>query len=316
MKRRGEEIKINPLKKCYLFLLLPFLCAWLAVGPNVFAEMELDATENTPESSLLATDTNPSEENLEITDSEEQNEDSESDMNQQRAANPIEPADSGEYQYTAKEVGETNGLIQFGQRQFDVIYGGLMCGGTSIANKEKPEEPKTRDLHVTKTWELQGGELPVQQIEVELYRNGVATGQTLTLSASNEGQGVFRNLPQMNPADSAEYQYTAKEVGETNGLIQFDEREFDVTYTGTMSDGFTIKNKENPTTPADIPEEPGEPEEPPTPPETPEEPSAPEIPRKQLPPTGEVMNGYVIIGFLLLMNSIIMLTWVNHSKKY
>lgn len=168
------------------------------MGPNVFAEMELDATENTPESSLLATDTNPSEENLEITDSEEQNKDSESDMNQQRAANPIEPADSGEYQYTAKEVGETNGLIQFGQRQFDVIYGGLMCGGTSIANKEKPEEPKTCDLHVTKTWELQGGE----------------------------------------------------------------------------------------------------------------------IPRKQLPPTGEVMNGYVIIGFLLLMNSIIMLTWVNHSKKY
>ena len=242
MKRRGEEIKINPLKKCYLFLLLPFLCAWLAVGPNVFAEMELDATENTPESSLLATDTNPSEENLEITDTEEQNEDSESDMNQQRAANPIEPA-------------------------------------------------------------------------ADLYLNGESGEDNHDGSSTELAVKTFEKA-KMNPADSAEYQYTAKEVGETNGLIQFDEREFDVTYTGTMSDGFTIKNKENPTTPADIPEEPGEPEEPPTPPETPEEPSAPEIPRKQLPPTGEVMNGYVIIGFLLLMNSIIMLTWVNHSKKY
>ncbi|EKB57275.1 Cna B-type domain-containing protein, partial [Falseniella ignava] len=234
----------------------------------------------------------------------------------------INPADSTEYVYTVKEVGEANGLIQFGERQFDVIYGGLMGGVTSITNKEKTQEPKTRDLHVTKAWELQGNELLVPQIEVELYRNGEATGQTLTLSASNDWQGTFRDLALINPANSTEYVYTVKEVGEANGLIQFGERQFDVTYTGTMIDGFTIENKEKPTTPPDIPEEPGEPEEPPTPPEIPEEPgepekpSAPENPRKQLPPTGEVMSGYVLVGLLLIMNAIIVFTLIDFNEDY
>ncbi len=231
----------------------------------------------------------------------------------------MNPADSTEYVYTVKEVGEAEGRIQFGERQFDVTYTGTMADGFTITNQEIE---RTRDLHVTKAWDLVGTEHPVEVIEVELYRNGVATGQTLTLSASNEWQGTFHDLALINPADSTEYVYTVKEVGEANALIQFGERQFDVTYTGTMIDGFTIENKEKPTTPPDIPEEPGEPEEPPTPPEIPEEPGepeeppAPEIPRKQLPHTGEVMSGYVMVGLLLIMNAIIVFTLIDFNKDY
>ena len=231
----------------------------------------------------------------------------------------INPADSTEYVYTVKEVGEAKGRIQFGERQFDVTYKGTMADGFTITNQEIE---RTRDLHVSKVWHLVGTNHRVEQIEVELYRNGEATGQTLTLSASNEWQGTFHDLALINPDDSTEYVYTVKEVGEANGLIQFGERQFDVTYTGTMIDGFTIENKEKPTTPPDIPEEPGEPEEPPTPPEIPEEPgepekpSAPENPRKQLPPTGEVMSGYVLVGLLLIMNAIIVFTLIDFNEDY
>ena len=178
-----------------------------------------------------------------------------------------------------------------------------MADGFTITNQEIE---RTRDLHVTKAWDLVGTDHPVEAIEVELYRNGVATGQTLTLSASNEWQGTFHDLALINPADSTEYVYTVKEVGEAKGRIQFGERQFDVTYKGTMADGFTIENKEKPTTPPDIPEEPGEPEKP----------SAPENPRKQLPPTGEVMSGYVLVGLLLIMNAIIVFTLIDFNEDY
>ena len=178
------------------------------------------------------------------------------------------------------------------------------------------EIERTRDLHVTKAWNLVGTEHPVEAIEVELYRNGEATGQTLTLSASNEWQGMFTNLPIGNPTDSTEYQYTVKEVGEVKGRIQFGERQFDVTYTGTMADGFTITNKEKPNTPPDIPEEPGKPEEPPTPPETPKEPPVPEIPRKQLPPTGENILLNLIATYMIIIGSLVLLIVVSRNKKF
>ena len=223
------------------------------------------------------------------------------------------PTDSTEYQYTVKEVGEVKGRIQFGERQFDVTYTGSMGGGLMITNQEIE---RTRDLHVTKAWNLVGTEHPVETIEVELYRNGEATGQTLTLSASNEWQGMFTNLPIVNPTDSTEYQYTVKEVGEVKGRIQFGERQFDVTYTGTMADGFTITNKEKPNTPPDIPEEPGKPEEPPTPPETPKEPPVPEIPRKQLPPTGENILLNLIATYMIIIGSLVLLIVVSRNKKF
>ncbi|MFM1553232.1 Cna B-type domain-containing protein, partial [Helcococcus ovis] len=167
------------------------------------------------------------------------------------------------HKYTVKEVGEIGSAIQFDGKWFKVTYDGTMSEGFTVTNKEKtpwtPMTPPTRDVKVTKEWKDISGnnmnEAPVEKIEVELYKDGVATGKKLELRKDNNWIGEFKNLEVADGLGSTNYyQYTVKEIGETTGSIKLDGKWFKVRYTGSMKDGFTITNqKEKPWTPMEPP---------------------------------------------------------------
>ena len=162
------------------------------------------------------------------------------------------------HEYSVKEVGESEKAIQLNGKWYNVTYGGTMKDGLTITNKEKtpwtPMEPPTRTIKVTKEWKNDNGNAltaPVEKIEVELYKDGVATGKKLELTKDNNWSGEFKKLEVANGLGSTNYyQYTVKEIGETTGSIKLDGKWFKVSYTGSMKDGFTITNqKEKPWTP-------------------------------------------------------------------
>ena len=155
------------------------------------------------------------------------------------------------YKYTVKEVGESGAAIQLLGKWYGVTYGGTMKDGLTVTNKEKrpwtPMEPPFRNIKVVKNWNLLGREKPVEKLEVELYRDGVATGDKLELNKDNNWSGEFKKLPVAEKLGSTTYyNYTVKEVGENAGSIIFGGMQFSVNYTGDMKDGFKITNNYTP----------------------------------------------------------------------
>jgi len=137
-----------------------------------------------------------------------------------------------------------------------------MKDGFTITNKEKmpwtPMIPPTRDIKVTKEWkDIKGNvlESPAEKIEVELYKDGVATGKKVELTKANNWTATFEKLEVADKLGSTNYyQYTVKEVGENGSAIQLNNKWYGVSYAGTMKDGLTITNKEKmPWTPMEIP---------------------------------------------------------------
>ena len=155
------------------------------------------------------------------------------------------------HKYTVKETGESGNAIQFAGKWYGVTYGGTMKDGLTVTNKEKtpwtPMEPPFRNIKVEKNWNLLGREKPVEKLEVELYRDGVATGNKLELNKDNNWSGEFKKLPVAEKLGSTNYyNYTVKEVGENAGSIIFGGMQFSVNYTGDMKDGFKITNNYTP----------------------------------------------------------------------
>ncbi|MDQ0508776.1 hypothetical protein QO008_001237 [Peptoniphilus ivorii] len=258
----------------------------------------------------------------------------------------------GNYRYEVFELSEEDQLKEFNldnintfikiERQKDGRYIIRYAKGISLTEifkvnlkntyrpPETPPSPKTRDIKVTKRWDLATGERPVDRILVELYRDGLATGKRLELNADNNWTGEFTGLEiasKENPL--REYIYSIFEVGENGGLIQFGDKKFEVTYSGDMNNGFMITNKEKPETPPETPEEPPEtpPETPEEPPETPEEPpETPEVPPETpgqpprlpgKPPTGSPKTYDPGIGLYLMSSgmSVLGLYAVNKKKE-
>ncbi|TFF65272.1 Cna B-type domain-containing protein [Helcococcus ovis] len=155
------------------------------------------------------------------------------------------------HKYTVKEVGEKSYAIQLVGKWYGVSYTGNMKDGFTITNKEKtpwtPMIPPTRNIKVTKNWKLLTAEKPVDKIEVELYKDGVATGKKLVLTKDNNWIGEFKNLEVANGLGNINYhKYTVKEVGEIDKAIKLDGKVFIVSYEGDMKTGFKIINKEKP----------------------------------------------------------------------
>ncbi|WP_455060935.1 Cna B-type domain-containing protein, partial [Parvimonas micra] len=175
---------------------------------------------------------------------------------------------------------------------FKVIYSGNMKDGIKVENKETPKWtpmiPPTRNVKITKEWLGTDGSkitAPVDKIEVELYRDGKATGQKLELNKANNWTGEFKDLKAYESIlNSKPYEYTIKEVGESNNSIKFDGKWFKVIYSGNMKDGIKVTNTLIPTTP------------PPMPPEKP-----------KLPKTGVGINTLIYAGISSISGGIILL---------
>ena len=122
-----------------------------------------------------------------------------------------------------------------------------------------PMIPSTRNLKVTKEWLGTNGNkitAPVDKIEVELYKDGKATGQKLELNKANSWTGEFKDLKAYESIENSKaYEYTVKEVGENNNSIKLGNKLFKVTYSGNMKDKIEVVNTENPALSPSIPSE-------------------------------------------------------------
>ena len=122
-----------------------------------------------------------------------------------------------------------------------------------------PMIPSTRNLKVTKKWLGTNGNkitVPVDKIEVELYKDGKATGQKLELNKANSWTGEFKDLKAYESIENSKaYEYTVKEVGENNNSIKLGNKLFKVTYSENMKDGIEVVNTESPALSPSIPSE-------------------------------------------------------------
>ena len=165
-------------------------------------------------------------------------------------------AQGQEYTYTVKEVDENSNYIQLEGNQYKVTYGGDHKTGLTVTNKKltpwTPLVPATRDIKVVKNWKDKAGNnitAPVDKVEVELYKDGVATGKKLELKKADGWKATFEKLPVSATSTGPVHKYTVKEVGETANTISFNGTTYNVIYKGDMKDGLTVVNEKKPSSP-------------------------------------------------------------------
>ena len=147
------------------------------------------------------------------------------------------------YKYSVKEIGEKFYTVEISGEYYEVIYRGNMDSGFTIINKEEPKKPQRRDIRVRKAWDVTN-EIPVDEIQVELYKDGRATGNVITLSEANGWMGRFEDLLAYD-AEGVKYEYSVREVGEASRMISISGSDYDVSYAGDMDHSFIITNREN-----------------------------------------------------------------------
>lgn len=157
----------------------------------------------------------------------------------------LEKASEGRhiYKYSVKEIGEKFYTVEISGEYYEVIYKGDMDSGFTIINKEEPKKPQKRDIRVSKVWDVTN-EIPVDAIQVELYKDGRATGNVITLSEANGWSGRFEDLLAYD-AEGVKYEYSVREVGEASRMISISGSDYDVSYAGDMDHSFIITNREN-----------------------------------------------------------------------
>ena len=147
------------------------------------------------------------------------------------------------YKYSVKEIGEKFYTVEISGEYYEVIYKGDMDSGFTIVNKEEPKKPQRRDIRVIKAWDITN-QIPVDEIQVELYKDGRATGNVITLSEANGWMGRFEDLLAYD-AEGVKYEYSVREVGEASRMISISGSDYDVSYAGDMDHSFIITNREN-----------------------------------------------------------------------
>lgn len=147
------------------------------------------------------------------------------------------------YKYSVKEIGEKFYTVEISGEYYEVIYKGDMDSGFTIINREEPKKPQRRDVRVIKAWDITN-QIPVDEIQVELYKDGRATGNVITLSEANGWMGHFEDLLAYD-AEGVKYEYSVREVGEASHKINILGTNYEVSYEGDMNYSFVITNKEN-----------------------------------------------------------------------
>ncbi|MFR2891799.1 Cna B-type domain-containing protein, partial [Peptoniphilus grossensis] len=148
--------------------------------------------------------------------------------------------DGTEIAYTVKEVGEDNGLIKIGEKEYNVVVTGNASSGFKITNMPKVENIS---LKASKVWAAEeGAKLPEVKptVTFDLYADNVKLeGQSKEIT--NGQSEITWNLPKTND-NGTEIVYTVKEAGEENGTITLAGKEYTVTTSGNAKEGFTIAN--------------------------------------------------------------------------
>ena len=153
--------------------------------------------------------------------------------------------------------------------------------GTAITNTHKTEKTS---VSVEKKWKDQDNKDGVRpsSVSVQLYANGKASGDPVTLDAANSWKHTWSGLDKN--ASGKAITYTVKETSVPHGYTS--------TISGDMASGFTVTNTHTPVVP-------------PTPPVTP--PTVPPAPKKpHLARTGTGLWAITIAGTALLAAGIIL----------
>ena len=142
--------------------------------------------------------------------------------NDQKSGKEVELSADNDWTYTFSDLDEKKAgqAIQYTVKEIEVPKGYTQTveatnpGQVVISNTHTPSKTK---VQVTKKWEdanNQDGLRPAT-ITVKLYKDGVATDQTLELSEANQWQGSFENLDEK--AAGKAIHYTVKEENVPEG---------------------------------------------------------------------------------------------------
>ena len=172
--------------------------------------------------------------------------------------------------YTVSEVLPANGKYTF-------KVTGDAVSGFIITNSHRVERTS---VSVSKVWDDRNDQDGVRpsSVSVQLYADGKASGDPVTLDAANSWKYTWSGLDKN--ASGKAITYTVKETSVPHGYTS--------TISGDMASGFTITNSHTPVVP-------------PTPPVTP--PTVPPAPKKpQLARTGTGLWAITIAGTALLLS--------------
>ena len=131
----------------------------------------------------------------------------------------------------------------FGTQTIRVNYKATLNASGAYDQEISNEEVQYRNIEVTKKWV--GG--IASQVEVQLYKNGVAEGAPVILNAANNWTTTYTKLVVRDAGKTIDNAYEVREVGETANIITIDGVKYQVTYGLIDANGkMEITNKKEP----------------------------------------------------------------------
>ncbi len=136
------------------------------------------------------------------------------------------------------------------------------ANSATITNTPNALSPSTTQVTVNKVWKLDNGGTAAASVQAQLYQNGAAYGDPVTLSAATNWAYTWDKLPKADASGNA-YTWTVKEVNVPSGFSSSVTGE-DNSFTITNDDNNTPVNPKTPDNP-DNPDNPNTPNTPSTP---------------------------------------------------
>ena len=131
----------------------------------------------------------------------------------------------------------------FGTQTIRVNYKATLNASGAYDQEISNEEVQHRNIEVTKKWV--GG--IASQVEVQLYKDGVAEGAPVILNAENNWTTTYTNLVVRDAGKTIDNAYEVREVGESANVITIDGKKYQVTYGLIDANGkMEITNKKEP----------------------------------------------------------------------
>ena len=131
----------------------------------------------------------------------------------------------------------------FGTQTIRVNYKATLNASGAYDQEISNEEVQHRNIEVTKKWV--GG--IASQVEVQLYKDGVAEGAPVILNAANNWTITYTNLVVRDAGKTIDNAYEVREVGESANVMTIDGKKYQVTYGLIDANGkMEITNKKEP----------------------------------------------------------------------